>query len=72
LFDPIDDQGKRRVPPPELKLYVDRVFDPVQPLTMPVCFLVATTGQVYYQDALPATVDAMTALVSKIKKGGAQ
>jgi hypothetical protein len=48
-----------------LQPYVDRA----KGQKLPVCFLVAPTGQVYYEGALPATVDAMTALVAKIKGG---
>ena len=49
-----------------LQPYLDRA----KGQKLPITFLVDPKGQVYYEGTLPATVDAMTALVDKIKKGG--
>ncbi len=68
LFDPKNDKGEDNPAPEELKLYVARVETGT--LAKPVCFLVDPKGQVYYEGTLPPTVDAMTVLVDKIKKGG--
>ena len=51
-----------------LQPYLDRA----KGQKLPITFLVDPKGQVYYEGTLPATVDAMTALVDKIKKGGAK
>jgi hypothetical protein len=49
-----------------LQPYLDRA----KGQKLPVCFLVAPSGFVHYEGALPATVDATVSLVDRIKKGG--
>ncbi len=74
IFDPLD-AGTPVAPPDDLKPYVERAMQ--SRAKWPLLFLVSPAGAVYYEGALPATIDAMKTLVGQhkakaLEMGGAQ
>ena len=70
VVDAVTDDGEVEAPA-DLKVYVDRAMDNKD--KWPMLFLVSPKGDVYFEDTLPATVEATKKLVEKFKpKRGAK